>query len=392
MQTGSDLIVPLMAIGALIFLLLVIFIVSRYRVFKPNEYVIHLRRGKVKRANTGGSAIVLPVFDEIVRIPTTVQQTLLEARERVVSHEYQDLSITAFIYWRVINPEIAYAKVSWDPIQSDFVEKVIKNAAESIIRTTCANMPIEQIIRERNEIIKTITSELHQLMADWGITTESVEIRDVEVLDHMLKENLEANKKIAEEQKARLRRAEMEELTNLRNLERDRKTGIEDQEVKTAVQRKEKEREIQVIELEQRRAIIEAETRQRQAIIAAEAEKARRIAQEIDVEMERMTREAEARKIQLLAQAEGEASLVREKLTAEAEGFLEQVKALQQADDRYVQLKTLEILPEIYKGVKVDQMMILGEGQEAFKSIAQLVLPFMNIVKQMSQSSDTKKK
>lgn len=381
-------------VAVMIFILFIVIYASRYRKFRPNEYVIWLRHGKVRKASTGGSGVLLPLIDEIIIVPVTVQQTLLEARERVVSHEYQDLSITAFIYWRVINPEVAYSKVSWDATQSDYVEKVIKNAAESIIRTTCANMPIEQIIRERQEIIKVITSELHSLMADWGITTESVEIRDVEVLDKALKNNLEASKKIAEEQKAKLRAAEMNELTRLRDLEVDKKTGLQDQEVRLVIDKKAKEREIIVTELEQKRAIIFAETEQKKAIIAAEGERARRIASEIDVEMERLIREAEARKIQLLAQAEGEAELVRQKLTAEAEGMLEQVKALQQADERFVQLKTLEVLPEIFKGINIDNMLLLGEGQDAFKSIAQMVLPFMEIVKQMSNSDkkDSSKK
>jgi len=388
---NSPFAIVIVAIILIVFLILILFL-TRYRTFRPNEYVIWLRRGKVKRASTGGSAIVLPIFDEIIIIPTTVQQTLLEARERVVSTEYQDISITAFIYWRVINPEVAYSKVSWKKNDSDYIERVIKNATESIIRTTCANMPIEQIIRERNEIIKIITAELHQLMSDWGITTESVEIKDVEVLDKELKDNLEATKQIMEQQKAKLRLAEMQEVTRLRDLEVAKKTGLQEQEVKLIVDRRSKEREVQIEQLEQERALIEAETEQRKNIIQAEGEKQVRIYQEIDVEVERLTREAEARKIQLLAQAEGEAALIKQKLVAEAEGLLEQVKSLQQADERFVQLKTLEVLPEIYKGIKVDNMMILGEGQEAFKSIAQMVLPFMNIVKQMTQESGDKKK
>lgn len=386
-----SIIVPLAFVIGLVVVLGLIFWATRYKKFRPNEYVIWLRNGKVRKARQGGAGIIMPLIDEIVVVPVTVQQTWLEARERVVSREYQDLSVTAFIYWRVVNPEVAFQKVSWDASANDYVEKVIKNAAESIIRTTCANMPVEQIIRERQEIIKVITSELHSLMADWGITTESVEIRDVEVLDHQLKENLEASKKIAEEQRARLRTAEMNELTRLRDLEVERKTGLQSQEVKLVVERKAKEREIQVAELEQRRAIVEAETQQRQAVIAAEAEKARRIAQEIDVEMERLTREAEARKVQLMAQAEGEAAVIKQKLMAEAEGLLEQVQALSKADDRFIQLKTIEMLPEIYKGITVDQMMILGEGQDAYKSIAQLVLPFMQIAKQITGNEGQKK-
>ncbi|MFX0015446.1 MAG: SPFH domain-containing protein [Promethearchaeota archaeon] len=367
----------------LLFLFIIIFYVSRFKKFKTNEYVIHFRRGKVKRAGTGGTVILWPVFDEVVVIPTTVQQTLLEAREKVVSYEYQDVALTAFVYWRVTNPEISFSKVSWDPHRSDYIEKAIKNATEAIIRTTCANMKIEQIIRNRAEIIKNVTTELHALAGDWGVTIESIEIRDVEVLDERLKDNLEAVKKIEEAQNAQLRQAEMEERVQLRNLDVRQKTGLSDQEVKLSIESKAKHREIQIAQLEQERAVIAAETERRQKQINAEAEKFLRVTQEVGVEAERIRQQAEARKDQLLNEAEGEAAKIRQTQVAIAEGILEQAKALSQADEKYIQLKTIDMLPEIFKNINIDRMILLGEGQDAYKSVAQMVLPFMELAKEV---------
>ncbi len=367
----------------LLFLFFIIFYLSRFKKFKTNEYVIHFRRGKIKRAGTGGTVILWPVFDEVVVIPTTVQQTLLEAREKVVSYEYQDVALTAFVYWRVTNPEISFSKVSWNPNRSDYVEKAIKNATEAIIRTTCANMKIEQIIRNRAEIIKNVTTELHALTGDWGVTIESIEIRDVEVLDDRLKDNLEAVKKIEEAQNAQLRQAEMEERVQLRNLDVREKTGSSDQEVKLIIESKAKTREIQIAQMEQERAIIAAETERKQKIIEAEAEKFLRVTQEVGVEAERIRQQALARKDQLLAEAEGEAAKITQTQIAQAKGILEQAKALSQADEKYIQLKTLDMLPEVFKNIQVDRMILLGEGQDAYKSIAQMVLPFMELAKEV---------
>ncbi|NHJ02438.1 MAG: hypothetical protein EAX86_09910 [Candidatus Heimdallarchaeota archaeon] len=386
LQTGNILLDSLWLAFVLVFVLVLMFIifyVSRYRKYKTNEYVIHFRRGKIKRAGTGGTVILWPIFDEVIVIPTTVQQTLLEAKEKVVSYEYQDVALTAFVYWRVSDPEVSFSKVSWNPQRSDYIEKAIKNATEAIIRTTCANMKIEQIIRNRIEIIKNVTSELHALAGDWGITVESVEIRDVEVLDRRLKDNLEAVKKIEESQRAQLRQAEMEELVQLRNLEVKQKTGQSDQEVKLSIERKAKDREIKIAELEQERAVIAAETERKQKQIQAEAEKFLRVTQEVGVEAERIRQEALARKDRLLAEAEGEAAKIRQTQIALAEGILEQAKALSQADEKYIQLKTIDILPEIFKNIDVDKMILLGEGQDAYRSIAQMVLPFMELAKEM---------
>ena len=391
LQTGNPLIdnlwLIIVSIIVLVFLFIMFFI-SRYRKYKTNEYVIHFRRGKVKRAGTGGTVVLWPIFDEVIVIPTTVQQTLLEAREKVVSYEYQDVALTAFVFWRVTNPEISYSKVSWSPNRSDYVEKAIKNATEAIIRTTCANMKIEQIIRNRMEIIKNVTSELHHLAGDWGITIESIEIRDVEVLDQRLKDNLEAVKKIEEAQTAKLRQAEMEQKVQLRNLEVQMHTGEEDQRVKLAIESKAKQREIQVAQLEQQRTVIQAETERKQKQINAEAEKYFQITQTVGVEAERIRQEAEARKDQLLAEAEGEAAKISQTQIAIAQGILEQAKALSQADEKYIQMRAIEMLPEIFKNVAVDKMILLGEGQDAYKSIAQMVLPFLEIAKDLGFAKD----
>lgn len=369
----------------LVIILGLIFYLSRYRKFTTNQYVIHFRNGKVKKAGTGGRVFLLPVFDQIVVIPTTVQQTLLEAREQVVSYEYQDVSLTAYIYWRVVDPSSAFGKVSFDHAASDYVERVIKNASESIIRTTCAKIPVEMIIRERAEIIKTVTSELHTLVNDWGLTIESVEIVYVEVLNQDLKTNLEKVKQLEEEQTARLRAAEMNEVTQLRNLEVQEKTGSSEQQVKLVVEQKAKERQIRITQLEQERAVIEAETTRKTVEINAEAERFRRLQADVEVEVQSQIRHAEARKIELLAEAEGEAAVVKQKLLAEAEGILEQAKALGENPESILQLRVIEALPEIFRNIKVDRMLLLGEGQDAYKSLAQLVLPFVEIAREISQ-------
>jgi len=361
-------------VGAFV-LLFLIFLISRYRKFKTNEYVIRFRNGKIKSAGKGGRCFLMPIIDEVVIIPTTTQQTFLEASEKVVSREFQDVSVSAFIFWKVVKPEIAFTAVSWEQKESDYIEKIIKNAAESIIRTTCANMPLEHIIRERSEIISAVSKELHELMADWGIVVISVEVKDVEVLNKVLKNNMEATKQIQEEETARLRRAGMDEITRLRDLEVNRKTGIQEQTVQLEIQREAKNREIEVQKLEMTRTEIDANTQRKKITIEA------------DAEFERMKRIAEGDRLALIAKAQGEAAAVKENLVAEAEGILEQVKSLAQADPKFFQLKIVEMLPEIYKQLNVDKMFVMGDGQKAFSSLAESIIPFLTVLPEITGKS-----
>ncbi len=335
-----------------LFFFFLLYLLTRYRKFKTNEFVIYLRNGKVKRAGLGGRLFLLPLIDEVIVIPTTIQQTSLEAKEKVVSREYQNIGVTGFVFWQVTEPSAAFTSVSWDKRSGDYVETVIKNAAESIIRTTCANMVLEDIIRERSKIIDAVISELHDLMANWGVTAHSVEIRDVEVLDPELKGNMEAVKKAVEEQKAKLRQAEMREITRMRDLDVLEKTGVAEQEIHLEIQQKAKQREVKVQELEKQRVEVEAT--------------------------------AERNRLQLIA--EGDAAKIKQDLVAEAEGVLQQIMALKESDERLFQLKLIEAIPGIFQKLPIEKMYVIGDSNSAFGSIAGAVIPFIQVLQDLLRS------
>ena len=330
--------------------LFVLYIASRYRKFRTNEYVIHLRNGVVKSAGRGGKIIKLPLVDEIIVIPTTTRKTLLNSSEKILSREYQDVKISAILYWRVSDPSTAFNAVVWDRNSNDYVERVLSTATEAIIRTTCASLTIEKILCDRTEIIKMIADQLLNLTKDWGIIIESLEIIEVEVLDSELKNNMETVKKMQEKQKAKLSAANAAEVYKLKEIDVQRQTDLAS-----------KEMSIQIQEREMRRLEIEAETYSKAKLIRAEAD-------------------ATSIKMIQLAKFEAEAEGIRIRMAAEAEGIQKQVDALRTAGDEFMSLKLIEKMPEIYSHLSPDKMIIMGEGNQGFNSIIQSVLPLMQIL------------
>jgi len=351
-------------IGIIIFLF-VIFLAARYRKFKTNQFVIHLRNGKVKHSGLGGSIFLLPLIDEYIVIPTTSIQTVVEAHEQVVSNEYQNIEIEGLLIWKVIDPEKAFSAVSWNIRDDNYVEKILKGATEAIIRTTCANMPIEKIIRERREIIDPIEKDLHELTADWGIVIESLEILEVIIGEPELKKNMEATKQAEEFRKARIAKADAERASRMRELEVKNEVGIQEQFVEREIELRRKDKEIAIAEQERERKIIEADGDRQKKIIEADAS-----AQQI--------------KRKLIAQAEGEAESIKLQMLAQAEGFQEQVKAMSTADERFLAVQLTNILPEIFKNLKPDKMFIMGDGNEAFSSLSRSILPFLQLLPEYS--------
>jgi len=349
----------------LILFLFIIFFAARYRKFKTNQFVIHLRNGKVKSAGLGGSLILLPLIDEYIVIPTTSIQTILEAHDQVVSKEYQNIEVVGMIIWKVIDPEKAFSAVSWIFRDENYVEKILKGAAEAIIRTTCANMPLELIIRERREIIDHVSKDLHELTADWGVVIETFEILEVIIQEPELKKNMEATKQAIEYRKARIARAEAERESKIRELEVKNEIGTQEQLVERNIELRRKEKEIAIAEQERERKKIEADGERQKKVIEADAD-----AQQI--------------KRKLIAQAEGEAEIIRQQMLAQAEGFLKQVEAMSSADERFLAVQLTNILPEIFKNLSPDKMFIMGDGNEAFTSLSRAIMPFLQLLPEYS--------
>jgi len=310
---------------------------------------------------------MLPLIDEYIVIPTTSIQTLVEAHEQVVSSEYQNIEIEGLLIWKVIDPEKAFSAVSWNMRDDNYVEKILKGATEAIIRTTCANMPLEKIIRERREIIDHVEKDLHELTSDWGIVIESLEIIEVIIGEPELKKNMEATKQAEEFRKARIAKAEAERESRIRELEVKNELGIQEQSVEREIEIRRKEKEIAIAEQERERKIIEADGDRRKKIIEA------------DADAQQITRK-------LLAQAEGEAENIKQQMLAQAEGFKKQVEAMGSADERFLAVQLTNILPEIFKHVKPDKMFIMGDGNEAFSSLSKAIMPFLQLLPEYSDT------
>ncbi|MFW9827281.1 MAG: hypothetical protein ACFFEY_06820, partial [Candidatus Thorarchaeota archaeon] len=214
-------------------------------------------------------------------------------------------------------------------------------------------------------IINIVSKEIHELTADWGVIIESIEIREVNILEPGLKKNMEAVKQAIEARKARIANAEAERESRMRELEVQNEIGIQNQQVEKEIELRRKDKEIAIAEQERERKKIEADGDRQKKIIEADAD-----AQQI--------------KRKLIAQAEGESENIKQQMLAQAEGFKKQVEAMGSADERFLAVQLTNILPEVFKNLNPDKMFIMGDGNEAFSSLSRAILPFLQLLPEYS--------
>jgi len=115
--------------------------------------------------------IRIPFLDRILAVDRTVQQLNISA-ESVLSKEKQKIRLSAVLQWQADNAIATINNVIWR----------LTAIIESVIRTACAQLSVEQILEERQLIIEAVKKELIDIVSEWGLKVVTVELVDVVVV------------------------------------------------------------------------------------------------------------------------------------------------------------------------------------------------------------------
>jgi regulator of protease activity HflC (stomatin/prohibitin superfamily) len=178
--------------GVLLGLLIYYLVRRRYITVSPSEYVIHTGRGgKVLHKGLGQSFFCGP-FDSYMIFPSTIQRVQFEASQ--VTRENQGIQVQGFVVWKIADPELAYKSLdlSGTDLPLEVTNAHLKEIAESVVRHSIANMTVEETLRKRETMIGGLKEQLVEVVDGWGISVETIEIRDVRICSETLFENMQA--------------------------------------------------------------------------------------------------------------------------------------------------------------------------------------------------------
>ncbi len=403
-------------IGVFIFLLLmaiIIFAKKYVRIFEPNIFYVHLRKGKAISQGEGGMVIRIPFFDRVLIVDRTVQQLNISAEE-VLSKEKQKIKLKAVLQWQAVDAISTINNVRWEEIPSRLTAII-----ESVIRTACAQLSVEEILEERQKIIEAIKKELVDIVMDWGLAVITVELVDVAVVNDEFLRNMAKPREAEMQKTAKIAQIQSEQETGMMDIARSRllkskeiemsqEIGLKEQEKLKKIQEAEKLREQSVLKIELEKQVMQKEYEKRQAEIEAakqlevakmeaEAEKQRKIKQEVEVEAAKILQKAKAQAQQIQMLAEADAERILKTSAAQAEGLRKMIEAANEYTPQAFSRDFLQVLPKIYENVKVGDITLFGGagagtteegmegagGAEAFKVFGQVLLPAMMLSKML---------
>ena len=133
-----------------------------------------LRLGRYIGLRGPGMFFIIPVVDSISQyVDQRVRVTDVKA-ESALTRDTVPVNVDAIIFWLVWNAEKCILEVS------DF-DQAITMSAQTALRESIGRHDLAQMITEREMLGKELQRILDEKTNPWGVTVQSVEIRDVHI-------------------------------------------------------------------------------------------------------------------------------------------------------------------------------------------------------------------
>ncbi|MGC2617746.1 MAG: slipin family protein [Acidobacteriaceae bacterium] len=138
------------------------------------EKVALLRFGKYRGLRGPGVFLIVPVVDSLSKyVDQRVRVTTVSA-ESALTRDTVPVNVDAIIFWLVWNAEKSILEVE------DFLQ-AISLGSQTALRESIGRHQLAQMITERETLGQELQKILDEKTTPWGITVQSVEIRDVRI-------------------------------------------------------------------------------------------------------------------------------------------------------------------------------------------------------------------
>ncbi|GMV18041.1 MAG: hypothetical protein HS104_25450 [Polyangiaceae bacterium] len=399
---------------------------------KPSEYLVHVRRGSVRRRSSGQGATCFKwPWDAVAVVPTSFQRLMFRADQ--VTLEKVGVEIVGLAVYRIAEPLIAYRVLNFSfPERAQVkLEEALTGMFVGATRRLVANLSVEDCLQKRKSALaEELLREVSPVVGGegklddfttkgWGIVIDTIEIQEVRILSESVFAAMQAPYRAELERSARQARAQAEK--DIATREADLSRQVEEARIQSELVVRERKEELERMASEAKKALAlreaamvreveeaklaaaaklreqaadiarrEAEARTRDAVLAHErtVQEARAELEAHEIRAQALAKRAELARVEVSGDVERRRALAEVILveqSAQAEGALAHARAERERAEAQARVLTAENLPKLaaavgqkFGEVKVTQF---GGGENAFGSIAQAVASVVELAK-----------
>jgi regulator of protease activity HflC (stomatin/prohibitin superfamily) len=189
-------IASLSPVGAIVGVLLGILLAQAPKIARQWERSIVLRLGRYVGLRGPGLFFVIPFVDTVSAwIDQRVITTSFAAEETLTS-DTVPVNVDAVLFWMVYDPEKAALEVQNYP-------QAVSWAAQTALRDIIGRTSLTDLLRGRERIEEELQQLIDERSNPWGVTVQSVEMRDV-IIPAALQDAMSREAQAAREKQARI--------------------------------------------------------------------------------------------------------------------------------------------------------------------------------------------
>ena len=151
-----------------------LYLLLSIKVAQQWERVAVLRLGRFVGLRGPGPFMVIPVIDTLSRSVDQRVRVIGVTAESTLTRDTVPVNVDAIVFWVVWNAEKAILEVA------DFGEAIMLSA-QTALRESIGRHELAQMITSRETLGQELQRILDEKTNPWGITVQSVEIRDVRI-------------------------------------------------------------------------------------------------------------------------------------------------------------------------------------------------------------------
>jgi regulator of protease activity HflC (stomatin/prohibitin superfamily) len=188
--------------GAIVGVLLGLLLAQSPKIAKQWERAVVLRLGKFVGLRGPGLFWIVPFVDQI---STWIDQRVITtafAAEETLTSDTVPVNVDAVLFWMVYDPEKAALEVQNYPA-------AVSWAAQTALRDIIGRTSLSDLLRGRERIEDELQQLIDERSNPWGVTVQSVEMRDV-IIPAALQDAMSREAQAAREKAARVILAQAE--------------------------------------------------------------------------------------------------------------------------------------------------------------------------------------
>ncbi len=142
------------------------------------ERAVVLRLGKLHAVKGPGLFILVPIFDAVATwIDQRIRTTEVNA-EQALTKDTVPVNVDAIVFWMVHDAERAALEIA------DY-SSAVQRVAQTSLREMIGSSVLSELLSDRKTADAALKDVIGSKTAEWGVTVNSVEIRDVAIPDNL---------------------------------------------------------------------------------------------------------------------------------------------------------------------------------------------------------------